>query len=296
VDLYRDLPEKMAQAITSSWDNYKIVLLKKEDDLRQALDKIFLACGYYRIYKQGEPLDLTGDIRIRITADWIIQPLPSQGDGIGPMILLTLTDSGTARMSPEIRSFLETLHFKVIEYPSFEPPKHLPLEEVDLLEAGERAPELIEMVLNLTGKTFSKNVEIPASQSQKTQFSLLIMADFFLYVDGRESIIDHSGMGEETISLLRDQGIKVLSIRGETDPYFTVSKTLEFVGVKFDASPPPFMAASRGESRNVKMTIPGIVFRDNHGQNIFACHLKLPEEIVGFLYKKGYRILNLGLS
>jgi hypothetical protein len=56
------------------------------------------------------------------------------------------------------------------------------------------------------------------------------------------------------------------------------------------------MASSRGESRNVKMTIPGIVFQDNHGQNIFASHLRLPDEIVGFLYKKGYKILNLGLS
>jgi hypothetical protein len=115
-------------------------------------------------------------------------------------------------------------------------------------------------------------------------------------VDGRESIIDHSGLGEETISLLRDQGIQTLSIHSEKDPYLTVSRILEFVGVKFDSNPHPFMASSRGESRNVKMTIPGIVFQDNHGQNIFASHLRLPDEIVGFLYKKGYKILNLGLS
>jgi len=296
VDLYRDLPEKMAQAITSSWDNYKIVQLKKEDDLRQALDRVLAACGYYRIYKQGEPLDLVGDIRIRMTADWIIQPLPSQGEGIGRMILLTLTDSRTAGMSPEIKSFLETLHLKVIEYPSSEPPKPVVLEGVDVLEASQKGPELIEMVLNLTGRSFSKNVEIPVYQGQKTQFSLVVKADFFLYVDGRESIIDHSGLGEETISLLRDQGMQVLSIHSEKDPYLTVSRILEFVGVKFDSNPHPFMASSRGESRNVKMTIPGIVFQDNHGQNIFASHLRLPDEIVGFLYKKGYKILNLGLS
>lgn len=296
VDLYQDLPEKMAQAITTSWDNYKIVHLRKEDDLRQALDRVLPACGYYRIYKQGEPLDLVGDIRIQMTADWIIQPLPSQGEGIDRMILLTLTDNRTARMSPEIRSFLETLHLKVIEYPPSEPSKPLVLEGVDVLEASQIGPELIEMVLNLTGKPFSKNVEIPVYQGQKTQFSLLVKADFFLYVDGRDSIIDLSGLGEQTISLLRDQGIQVLSIHNEKDPYLTVSSILEFVGVKFDSNPHPFLASSRAESRNVKMTIPGIVFQDNHGQNIFASHLKLPDEIVGFLYKKGYKILNLALS
>lgn len=296
VDLYRGLPEKMASAITTSWDNYRIVPLQKEDDLKQALDRIFPACGYYRIYQHGEPIELVGDIQIRMTADWIIQPLPLQGGGVGGMILLTLTDSRTARMSPEIRKFLESLRLKVVEYPSSEPPKPLFLGGVDVLEAGQRGPELIEMVLNLTGKTFSRNVEIPVYQGPNTQFSLVVKADFFLYVDGRESIIDHSGLGEETVSLLRDQGIRVLSILGEKDPYLTVSKILEFVGVKFDPNPHPFMASSRGESRNVRMTIPGIVFQDNRGQNIFASHLRLPEEIVGFLNSKGYKILNLDLS
>ncbi len=296
VDLHRDLPEKMAQAITSSWDNYRIVPLNREDDLRQALGRIFPACGYYRIHKQGEPVELVGDIRIRMTADWIIQPLPSHGEGIGRMILLTLTDSRTARMAPEIRSFLETLHLKVVEYPSVETPQPLALEDVNVIEAAQKGPELIEMVLNLTGKAFSRNMEIPVYQGQKAQFSLLVKADFFLYLDGRESIIDHSGLGEETLSLLRDQGIRVLSVHGEKDPYLAVSRILEFVGVKFDSNPHPFVAANSGESRNVKMTIPGIVFQDNHGQNIFASHLKLPDEIVGFLFKKGYKILNLELS
>ena len=296
VDLHEDLPERMVQVITANWDNYRIVHLLKDDDLRKALDKIFPVCGYYRVFRQGEPLDLVGDIRIRITADWIIQALPPPDQGLGPMTLITLTDSSTAKMPPEIRSFLENLDLKVIEYPSSDQSGAVSAQNVEILKAGHETPQLVEMVLNLTGQSFSRNVELPFYQGQKTQFSLLMKADFFLYINGKEAIIDCSGLGQETVALLQDRGVPVLALHGEKDPYLTVSGILEFVGVEFDSKPHPFVAASREESKNIRMTIPGIIFRDNHGQNIFASHLELPGEIAGFLSKKGYKILNMGLS
>jgi hypothetical protein len=296
VDLHEELPERMAQVITSNWDNYRVVHLNKEDDLKKALDKIFPVCGYYRVYKQGEPLELVGDIRIRMTADWIIQPLPPPDKGLGPMTLITLTDKGTARMSPEIRSFLEGIGLKVIEYPPSENSKPVSLANVEILNPGNDVPGLVEMVLNLRGQAFSKDVEVPVYQGQKTQFSMLIKADFFLYIGGKETIIDCSGLGEDTLALLRDQGIPVLSLHDEKDPSLAVSRVLQFIGVQFDSKPHPFMAASRGETRNIEMTIPGIVFQDDHGQKIFASRLKLPDQIVGFLSQRGYKVLSLALS
>jgi LysM repeat protein len=296
VDLYHELPERMAQAITSSWDNYRIVHLNKEDDLKKVLDKILPICGYYRVYKQGEPLEIVGDIQIRMTGDWIIQPLPPPDKGLGHMILITLAGTKTARMSPEIRSFLEGIDFKVIEYPPSEQPKPASSANAETLNAGHDIPELIGKVLSLRGQAFSRKVEVPVYQTRKSQLNMLVNADFFLYVGGKEAIIDCSGLGEDTLALLRDQGIPVLSLHDEKDPSLAVSRVLEFIGVQFDSKPHPFMAAGKGETMNIKMTIPGIVFQDDRGQNIFASHLRLPDEIVDFLSKMGYKVLNLALS
>jgi LysM repeat protein len=296
VDLHGELPERMAQVITSNWDSYRVVHLSKEDDLKKALDKIIPECGYYRVYKRGEPLELVGDIRIRMTADWIIQPLPPPEKGLGPMTLITLTDKGTGRMPPEIRSFLEGMGLKVIEYPPSEPSKPVSLANVETLNPGNDIPGLVEMVLNLRGQAFSRDVEVPVYQGEKARFNMLIKADFFLYVGGKETIIDCSGLGEDTLALLRDQGIPVLSLHDEKDPSLAVSRVLEFIGVQFDSKPHPFMAEGRGDTRNIEMTIPGIVFKDDHGQNIFASRLKLPDQIVGFLSQKGYRVLRLAVS
>jgi hypothetical protein len=77
VDLHDELPERMAQVITSNWENYRVAHLQDRDDLRGALDRIFPLCEFHRLYRSGEPLELVSDIRLQITADWIIFPSPT---------------------------------------------------------------------------------------------------------------------------------------------------------------------------------------------------------------------------
>jgi hypothetical protein len=137
---------------------------------------------------------------------------------------------------------------------------------------------------------------MPVIQGKKSGVSLLVKADFFLYVDGKDSIIDFTGIGTDIIPLLKEYKVSVLSLANEEDPARMVSRTLDFIGVKFESKPHPFTAAGKEDSKNFKLIIPGIVFRDNHGQNVFASHLRLPDEIAGFLSRRGYKVLSLAVS
>jgi hypothetical protein len=293
VDLSNSLPEKMAQLITSSWRNYRVVHLGKGMTLREALDKILPACDYERVYDRGEPLVLGGDIHLRMTADWIIKPSADEEE---QTILITLTDRNSAKTPPEIRDFLSTLGIKAIEYPPADELGTEPGPEIQILKPGHEKPELIEMVLNLTGQTYDRDVDIPIYEGQKTDFNLIVKADFLLQVDGREAIIDFKGLGPDVISLLRERRYEVLSLAQEVYPPGMVSQILKFIGVQYDADPHAFMATPRDASKNISMTIPGIVFQDNQGRNVFASQLTLPDEIAGFLTRKGYKILSLALS
>ena len=114
VDLHHELPEKMAQVIAANWDNYRVVHLKGDEDLRSALNKILAACEYYKIYKQGEPLELRGDITLQVSADWIIQTSEDRSR----TLLINLADKSGSRIPPELRNFLANLGVKSIEYPS----------------------------------------------------------------------------------------------------------------------------------------------------------------------------------
>ena len=281
----------MAQVIAANWDNYRVVHLKGNEDLRSALNKILPACDPYRVYKQGEPLELQGDITLQVSADWIIQ----SSEDRSKTLLIHLADKNAPRMPTELRSFLANYGVKTIEYPPVQQPagEASAPAKADVLFAGKDKGAIIESVLNLTGQTFSRDVEMPIIQGQKSGVSLMVKADFFLYVDGKDSIIDFTGIGPDIIPLLKEYKVSVLSLTNEQDPAQIVARTLEFIGVKFDSKPHPFTAAGKGDDRNFKLTIPGIVFKDTHGRNVFASHLKLPDDIAGFLSRQGYMVLSL---
>jgi hypothetical protein len=295
VDLHQELPEKMAQVIVTNWNNYRVVHLKGDEDLRAALNKILASCDYFKLYKQGEPLELQGDITLQVNADWILQT----SDDRSRTLLINLAGKSGSRIPPELKNFLKNFGVTSIEYPpaqqnATEPAA--PAVKSNVLFAGKDKAAVIESVLNLTGQTFTRDVEMPVIQGQNSGVSLMVKADFFLYVDGKDSIIDFTGIGSDIVPLLKEYKVSVLSLANEEDSARMVSRILDFIGVKFDSKPHPFTTAGKEESKNFKLTIPGIVFRDNHGQNVFACHLKLPEDIAGFLSSRGYKVLSLAVS
>ena len=293
VDLKQDLPEKMSHLITSSWKNYRIVSLTETDDLRSALGKILSVCDYKKIYREGEPFETGKDISVRITADWIVKPNIGLPDESEKVIVITLIDDPSSWTPQEIKKYLKSLGILVIDYPGAEDTGGEDRAKVILLRAGQDKVSLIEMLLNLLDQSFSKKIEIPIYRSQKTDFDLIIKADFLFNKRGKDYIIDLTGLGSDIISLLRQHQFSVLSIPDENDPSLILPMVLDFMGVETSSGPYPFWTAARDEQKNIRITIPGTRFRDHKGQNIFATSLELPEDIINFLSSKGYTILSL---
>jgi hypothetical protein len=296
VDLHNELPERMAHVISSNWENYRVAHLQEGDDLRGALNRIFPLCGFHRLYRSGEPLELVSDIRLQITADWIIVPSPAPQGEREQTILVHLTDQPGSKIPYELRDFLTAQGVKSIEYPPPSQAEVPPPAHAEVLKPGHDKAQLIETLLTLAGQGFTRNMEMPLHKDGKSSFNLTVKADFFLYLDKKEAIIDYSGIGSEMVPLLKEYKVSVLSVAGEADPAVIVSRILDFIGVKFDSKPHSFASAGKEDSTNIKVTIPGIVFQDNHGQHVFASHVALPEQIAGFLSRKGYKVLSLALS
>ena len=53
------------------------------------------------------------------------------------------------------------------------------------------------------------------------------------------------------------------------------------------------MTAERANSKNIRITVPGVTFLNHEGQAFFATPLTLPDEVANFLSRKGYKILSL---
>lgn len=290
VDLSHGLSEKMARLIESSWKNYRVIHLVEEDDLRSALDKILRVANYPRVFKRGEPFELQGDITFRITGDWIVSLPETRSDNRPSVFVINLMDSHTPNTPRMIKDYLEGLGVKVIDYPQGDDDSLGDIHEVEILKGGTDSPSLIKTVLSLIGRPFSAQVEIPVYQSHRPEFKLIIKADFFLKIKGRDAIIDLTGLEPEVISFLEDHKFLHLSLGAEKNPLVTVTKTLEFLDIQFDSGPHSFMATTRDDSRNIRLTLPGIIFSGPHGEAILTTPLNLPGEIAAFLSQIGYKI------
>ncbi len=296
MDLNNKVPERMEKLIGSSWGNYRVVHIGEDEHLRSALDKVIRICDYPKVFKSGESLGLKGDIGLQISGDWIIRLSQDGSNSPAKFVVINLIDKPAFQSSRMIKDYLKGLGVKVIDYPPGQDDMTVSTYEAEMLSGGGNPLALIKSLLDLSGRTFSTAVKIPVYQSRKADFKLIITADFFLKVKGRDAIIALTDLGPEVISFLREHRFSVLSLAGEKDSLSIVSKTLEFIGVPFDTGPHDFTAAERDDSKDIVLSLPGTVFSDKDGKPILATPLSLPREIAGFLSRKGYRILVLSLS
>ena len=207
--------------------------------------------------------------------------------------MINFTDNLIPETPQEIKDFLKSLGITAIDYPFVNESTEKPTGKREILRPGNDIPDLMEMLLNLSGQHFLKEEIMPLYQGQETAFNLMIKADYLFKRNNKDCIIDLTGLDHFTLSLLKERHFSVLSLSGEKDPSFIVSRTLDFLDIKFDSDPHPFTAIDRGDSRKIMITIPGIIFQDRSRQPVFATHLRLPGEIVSFLSRRGYEILSL---
>jgi hypothetical protein len=253
-------------------------------------------CDYPKVFKRGEALRLKGDIDIQIAGDWIIRLSQAGSDSAAEFVVINLTDKPEFQNSRIIKDYLKGLGVKVIDYPPAQGYTTEAADEAEIISDGGNRSALIKSLLELSGRTFSTGVKIPVYQSQKADFKLIVTADFFLKVEGRDAIIALSDLGPEVISFLREHRFSVLSLAGEKDSLSIVSKMLEFIGVPFDTGQHEFAAARRKGSEGIRLSLPGTVFSDKDGKSVLATPLSLPREIAVFLSQRGYRILFLSFS
>jgi LysM repeat protein len=296
IDIKNELPEDICQLIESDWEDYRIVHLAPDDNLKAVMDKILAASDYYKILKSGEQFKIGGDIDISIAGDWVIIPHRGERDVTDKIAVISLINNQSEKTPAMVRKYLEKLGIKVIDYPDFpheDMKEGVPIQKKIEAEKDIDFP-LPSLLLDLAGQSFSRQVNIPVYQGESAKFNLIIQADLFFNRKDQDCIIDLTGLSPAILSLLKRHQFLVLSLAGKQGPNRMTELILDFLGLPFDSKPHHLLAAARDETRGIKLTIPGISFHDQERKKVLATDIKMPVEIVSFLNQKGYSILELG--
>jgi LysM repeat protein len=282
VDIYSTLPEKMADLITSNWNSYRIIHIDKADDLTTVVAKAIAACNYAKVYGKDESLVLEEGFRLEVTSDWIIELMPGPAAGEINLICLNLGEKGEKGVPASLKKYLEGHGIRIIDYPEGET-----LEEADKrvnpATLGSSINSVVEKILELAEQPYSLKRDIPLYRGEGADFNLTIRADYSFSRKGKEYIIDMNGLEGDVITLLNEHGFSVLSIAFETDLLKTAGRLLDFLGEEWSDSSEGFYALPKGSQGNVRLIIPGIIYRDIKGMvNLFTFIRPIPE-ISGFL-------------
>lgn len=296
VDMKGDLPEDISRIIEADWEDYKVVHLATNDTLRTAVDKILTACNFHTLVRAGDYFKVRGEVDIAIAGDWAI--IPQKGEGDIPDKIITLTFIGNrAEQTPRmVIEYLKKLGVTVIDYPDF-----IGLEDTrEELPAVQRivAPDntdfpLPTVLLELVGQPFAKSVEMPLYRGEDPAFNLIIKTDLFFKRDGRDCIIETTGLSPQIVSLLIKHRIYVLSLSGERDPRRIAALLLDFLEVPFASKLHQFPVSARDRERSITISFSGISFADRDGNMVLATDRRIPNELMLFLNRSGYQVLDL---
>jgi hypothetical protein len=296
VDLYNDLPEKMEDLITSNWNDYKVIHLDGKDDLKTAFSRVVQVCGYRKIYGAGEPFVSDGETPVSVTADRIVEQDQTSSSSTRKISVINFLDDNNLRTPEPLRKYLESSGIKIIDYPSRPETEKNVNENLDLLSATDNLNSFIKTLLDATGQIYKTNVELPVYQNERTDINLAIKADFFIQAEGKDHIIDLSGLGKEIINVLQEHQMMVCSILGKRKSSEALQGLLEFLGIKHNAGTHQFSSENTPDSHNISITIEGITFKDANLKEVFATSLKLPRDLIRFLNAKGYRVFQMPMT
>jgi hypothetical protein len=207
--------------------------------------------------------------------------------------VIYIKDAGEPDTPGTIKNYLTGFGVKVIDYPLKKNVSDTWTASVDVLKGGADAVALLKQILTLVDQPYTVDSAIPVYQSKAADIKMMLKADISMRVDGKDAIVDFSGLEPELISLLEEQGYQTLSLVKEEDPVRIVAKTCEFLGIPFQEGPHRFKARSGDKTENIVLTLPGIIFKDKTKETILATPLNLPDEISAFLYHKGYKVMTV---
>jgi hypothetical protein len=260
------------------------------DDLKTALERTLAACDYPRMLRNGEPFVIDGPIRVKIRADWVVI-LSERASETAPSTIVINLNQGQGAGTPwMVKDYLKSLGIGVIDHPGGgTPPRGVGVVETTRVESDPKA--LVEALLSLLGKTYSKDLDIPVFTNQAADLKMTVRADFFLPLGERDAIIDLSGFDKTVVSFLRSHDFLVLSLAGAPTPMDLVWKTLEFLGIPFDRGPLTLAASEATPEKGIQIIIPGVAFKDGAGNKTFMTSQPIPQEIAAYISARQYRIV-----
>ena len=281
--LVLDPGSKLNRAAVASLraQNYQVFQSRKAETLDRALDRLWNMCGYYRIYKKDRTYEGGTDIRLKISADWIVWTTQEAWNAGQPLVVNRAKDADT-HSNPAWVRFLEDHGIKLVDIhrntllpaaPAPESAAELKVTELNSRNISFLAAELVK---NL-GVEPKIGVQLDLGREQAEAAVSSITAPV-LWERGKDKIVlDFGEMPYDAAQTLQQNGYRLITVRAENEA--AIDGVLEGFGLKMQNE---LVVSAPAGGPKMSLTIKGRLVTVD-GKKTFITNLSLPPGLAAIM-------------
>jgi hypothetical protein len=298
LDLSHRLPDKMIELIRQQWAEYSVFQSQPGEDFRALLERLFKACGYFRLIGRGQAYTLDRPIKLILRADFVL--FPSEADlSAGRAVLVTLPAEPRLGTYPEAAAFLTDKGVRVIDFfpkgnmigPSPWTPQARTDETAVRQVKAETVLDLLKAVLDLLNLKYEADLSLPIAQKSQTDFELNVQASLYFNHNQTNYLVRLQPLTQQVSEALEKQAIRAVLINPDGDPLDQAAILLRAMKQEFQRTL-TLPASDRPADQSPAFVLSGLLI-PRQGERLFLTRTDIPDPLLDLFSRAKVRAVRI---
>lgn len=297
LDSTNSIPEELKTIISSSWKNFRVININKNQDSMAVLGEIVNYTNSYVLSRASKPLVIGKDPKITLNVDWLITSKPGKNK---PSLAICLIQSKSQLLAEPVIAYAkshgliitEILDGTIVKTPAKSnntstPTEWLSVQDIppEIAALNTTTPvELASSLLSTFLFTPIRDAEVEAFAQREKEFNLSVRADLLIKKDQKQIIFISKQLPPNFLSVLKkESGTEIIILNRDETKNLTIEKTLNAAALPFSFKEFSFPFPNENQVRAI-ISFPAFkVLRD--GIPIYLINFNMDHDLYEFIFK-----------
>jgi hypothetical protein len=275
LDLQRTLSEEFIKRFRQKYQEYYVFQPVRGEPMDKALERLWPMCGYYRVYAKGKVFEGGRDVKLSISADWLVWPSSSDWNKGQPYVINLAPSQDNGTPLPWIE-FLKDHNIQVIDLYGGQllagsTKGATPVNNFTVIDVESDNPSAFaEALIKSFGFSPRVGVKVDLTEGKIQTGGEIISGSntpaIFWEAGPVKTILEYGELSTEDVKALRSNGFKIISSGKESE---TVLKSiLSELNIKLGG--PLVLNGDSTGGPSIKLVIAGQTFQFNDRTYLFT--------------------------
>jgi hypothetical protein len=283
LDLQRTLSEDFIKRFRQRYSDYMVFQPQRGEPMDKALGRLWPLCGYYRVYDKGKTFEGGRDVKLAISADWLIWPSSADWSKGQPKVINLAPSQDNGTPLPWIQ-FLKDHNIEVIDLYGGQllagsSKGATPVNNFTVIDVESDNPSAFAAAL-IKSFGFSPRVGVDVNLAEgKIHTGTDVISgsnapSIFWEAGAVKTILEYGDLTTEALKALRSNGFEVISSAKDSQ---SVLKSI-LASLKIKLGGPLIINGDSSGGPSIKLVIAGQTFLFNDRTYLFTT-VNLPDNM-----------------